>query len=278
VVDVDLGEQSRNLLAVQVGNCQDSASHVSTSCVDAGLGAALCGEHKANLSVSVPQRGIVTISDSHAPPQILAACRNRLFRASEGIPIISVTLEPIAFGRNVVLPLTRSRLTMLQQWLRGLQETDADIVYLVEHDDMMPPEHFCFIPPRLDRFYYNANCVRVDAVTGRAVTYDMQSVSGLCADRSLLLSYYQAFVADVEAHGYDHRHGYEPGVREGLADTWRSEIPYIDIRHGQNLTASRWSPAEFRDQSTCRNFREVDEIPGWGRPTGRFDQWLQEQW
>lgn len=218
------------------------------------------------------------ISDSHAPPHILAACRSRVFRASEGIPIVSVTLEPIALGRNIVLSLTRSRLTMFKQYLAGLEASTADVVFLAEHDCFYPSDHFHFEPPRDDRFYYDQSVWRIDADTGRAITYDMMSVSGLCAYRPLLLDHYRKVVADVEANGHDHRRGYEPGIREGLAVGWRSAVPYVDIRHGMNLTASRWSPDEFRDKSTCQNWVEADEIPGWGKTKGRFDVWLQEQW
>ena len=167
---------------------------------------------------------------------------------------------------------------MLKQIVAGLDALDCDIVFFAEHDVVYSSSHFIFEPPRLDRFYYNGNVWRVDMETGRAVTYDMHSLSGMCASRMLLLDHYRQFLSHVEVNGLPMRHRYEPGIREGLFEVWQSEYPNVDIRHGMNLTASRWSPDEFRDKSTCQNWVEADEIPGWGRTKGRFDVWLQEQW
>ena len=165
---------------------------------------------------------------------------------------------------------------MFRQILAGLEALDADVAFLCEHDCVYPPEHFTFRPSRSGRFYYNQNVWRVNVETGQAVTYDMMSVSGCCANRRLLRDYYRKVVSEVEEKGYDHRRGYEAGKAEGLAVGWRSEVPYLDLRHGTNLTASRWTPDEFRDKNTCQNWREADEIPGWGRPKDRFRDWLTE--
>ena len=68
-------------------------------------------------------------------------------------------------------------------------------------------------------------------------------------------------------------HGYEPGTRSlrlggfsnDSSEGYLSELPNIDIRHGKNLSASKWSPAGFRSQRSCRNWKEttVDKIDGW---------------
>ena len=46
---------------------------------------------------------------------------------------------------------------------------------------------------------------------------------------------------------------------------WESEYPNIDIRHGKNLSKGKWSVEDFRDKSTCVNWKEttIDKISGW---------------
>jgi len=231
-----------------------------------------------------PSVGVVYYTDGRLDPSIAEACRRRLQASTNGHRLVSVSLAPLAFGQNLTLQAERGRLTMFRQILAGLETLDTEYAFLCEHDCLYPSEHFAFMPPTKDAYYYDANWWRVDAATGRAVAYDGYHLSGCCASRSLLLDHFRKVVSEVEANGYDHGVGYEPGVHIGRkagvdtipTRTWQSAKPYIDIRHENNLTASRWSPAEFHDKRTCQNWREGTEIPGWGVPAGRFADWLQE--
>lgn len=66
--------------------------------------------------------------------------------------------------------------------------------------------------------------------------------------------------------------GFEPGshsrperVDDVGAAEWRSEFPNVDIKHGKNLTEARWNQSEYRSKNSIRNWKEADEIPGWGK-------------
>ncbi|HJT95820.1 MAG TPA: hypothetical protein VJ777_28415 [Mycobacterium sp.] len=216
--------------------------------------------------------GVVYYSDCLPGTDILDASR-RTIEAS-GLPIVAVTLAPIDWPavRNVALPLQRSVLSMFLQILAGLEVLDTDDVFLAEHDVLYHRSHWAFVPPREDCYYYNINTVKLDATTGKAVTYVTKQTSGLCANRQLLVEHYRRRIDMVERHGFTRRMGFEPGShrrQERIDDVpsavWRSKYPNIDIRHAHNLTASRWSPDEFRDQRNCQGFTEVVDIPGWGR-------------
>jgi hypothetical protein len=189
----------------------------------------------------------------------------------------------MAFGQNVVFDPTGSpHLNYFSQILLGLEALDTDYAFLVEHDCLYPKEHFQFIPPRDDRFYYNTNVWRVDAETGRALTHEMMSVSGLCANRKLLVEHYRKMRARVAQRGYYYKWGHEPGIFPGRVDPvtalpavgWKSSVPYVDIRHGQNLTKSWWRPEAF--QRPPAGWQESDGVPGWGVTKGRFREWLAE--
>lgn len=195
---------------------------------------------------------------------------------------MAVTLKPIAFGRNIVLPLERGYLAMFTQQLVALEELDTDYVFFVEHDVLYHPSHFDFVPPRDDTFYYNQHTYRVDAQTGQALFYYCNQVSGLCANRQLLIDHYRKRVKHVEIHGYDRNLGFEPGTnrraREAFGavpvETWMSAEPNVDIKTSFSLTPGRWDQAQFRNKNSCQGWKLVDEIPGWGRTKDRVRDFL----
>jgi len=220
-------------------------------------------------------KGVVYYSDCRGDETILSACRRQLRAATNGHKLVAVTLAPVPDldSPNVVLArYERGYLTMFRQILAGLEMCDADIVFLAEHDVLYHPSHFDFVPPDLRKVWYNVNVWKVDAATGRALHYRTKQTSGLCAHRDILLAHYRARVAKVEREGFSRRMGFEPGthgraerVDDLASDEWRSALPNIDIRHSHNLTPSRWSRDEFRNQRYTDEWTEADEVPGWGR-------------
>jgi hypothetical protein len=247
-----------------------------------------------NLGTS-PTKGVIYYSDAHAPGEVLTACRDQLRRASGELPIVAVTLEPTAFFcdaarnmRNVVLPLERGYLTMAKQILVGLEASTAEVIYFCEHDVLYHPSHFDFTPPRTDEFgittgyWYNENVWKVDAESGRALFYYVRQLSGLCARRNTLLTHFRKRVELIEKNGFNRKMGFEPGthrrperVDDLTSEAWMSAQPNIDIRHGDNLTPSRWSREQFRNQRFTRGWTEADCVPGWGLTKGRFPELLK---
>ena len=262
-------------------------------------------------------KGLVYYTDNQCPEPIAWTVREQLQRVAPG-PIVSVSLQPIDFGQNVVpfqcnecglikwarasdgawwndhlhgseyqpemyKPLERGYLTMFKQILAGLEALDTDIAFLVEHDVLYHASHF-EAEPKPGTYLYNQHVWKVDAKSGRALHYCCSQTSGLCADRQLLIDHYRTRVAYVEAHGYSRNNGFEPGtrhVRHGgfddlPAETWMSDVPNVDIRHGHNLTPSRWRKDQFRNQKYTEGWTEADAVPGWGVTIGRFGAFLDE--
>src|SRR3990167_6861294 len=216
-------------------------------------------------------KGILYYTDNRLDPAIMTRCQEQIKSSVNGHRVASVSLQPLVFGDNVHLPLERGYLTMFRQILTGLEKLDSDIVFFCEHDFLYPPEHFQFIPPRKDVYYYNSNVWKVDWQTGHALHYDCQQTSGLCAYRELLLQHYRERVRRVEAEGFSRKMGFEPGthgraerVDDFKAESWQSAVPLVDIRHDKNLTPSRWRQDQFRNQRYCQNWQEAEEVPGWG--------------
>ena len=184
-------------------------------------------------------------------------CRAQLLRG--GLPIVCVSLnKSLPFGdTSITVQGERSPLMMHKQILLGLQAAEAGIVYLCESDVLYHPSHF---DESVNVFGYNANVWRLRWSNGLAVWTDgLQQVSGIRADRDILLTYYEKRVEDIEREGFN-RH-YEP---RGLGFVnWMSAWPNICIRHNANLTKSKWSPDEFRNPKYAQGWRTSHTIPGW---------------
>lgn len=214
-------------------------------------------------------RGIVYYTDNRLDNTPIGD-RVRQSLLDTGLPITSVSLKPIPFGNNIVVDGERGYLTMFKQILMGLEAANEDVIFLCEHDVLYHNSHFAFVPDD-QKVFYNQNTWMLRANDGFSVYYDCKRVSGICADRKLLIQHYRERVRRVEAEGFTRRMGFEPGthnraerVDDLKSEVYRSEVPIIDIRHDRNLTDSRWSPEQFRDKRNCQNWKEGYEIPGWG--------------
>jgi hypothetical protein len=222
---------------------------------------------------------------THNTLNIRTAVAIRKQISKSGLPVVCVSTKPTNFGKNIVFNDRgmSTGLAIAKKILIGLENTDADIIFFAEHDVLYHPSHFEFVPPKKDVFYYNENVWQVRAGDGHALYYDCKKLSQLCAYKELLIKHFQERVRRIEAEGFSNAMGYEPGthnrkerVDDYKAEAWRSPFPSIDIRHDSNATASRWNPEEFRSQNNCQNWKEADEIAGWGVTKGRFEEILKQ--
>lgn len=167
----------------------------------------------------------------------------RSILASE-LPIVSCSLKPIDFGKNIVLNLGRRPETLFKQIVTALEASDGDYIFMCEHDVIYHKSHFDF-EPKEDKFYFNTNVWRWKYGTDLVVwTDDLQQVSGLSGYKETLLKHFR----NKKADGH-----YEPKEN---TENYMSAFPNLDIRHNKNLTRSKWSPEEFRNKRYARGWRE----------------------
>lgn len=220
-------------------------------------------------------KGMVYYTDNKLGCKVAKICQRHL--AKQKLPIISVSLKPMKFGdQNIHLPLERGYYAMFQQILAGLKALKTEIAFLIDHDVLYHPTHFDFYPSKKDVYYYNRNVWRVRVSDGFSLHYHFYS--GCCAYRDLLIAHYEARLKKIEGmigrgeHIHWRRMGFEAGthnredrIDDYKAEWWSSKYPNIDIRHGGNLTSSRWTKEEFRSQRNCQGWEEstVEKIPGW---------------
>jgi hypothetical protein len=237
--------------------------------------------------ITKPRGGVVYYTCGSHDETLELAARNNLRRSTNGHELGCVALQRTDFGDwTVVLNREKSGTTMHYQIVAGLERSRADYVFLCESDVMYSPSHFEFVPPRNDTIYYNTNVWRIRYSDGHAVRTDgLQQVSGICANRELLLAHYRKRIEWIEANGgvFDvKRMAYEPGTRGKFGDeriaNWMSEYPNLDITgHGNTLTVPHFSVDSFRNKKYAEGWQETDDpLPGWPKIAGRLQEWLKE--
>ena len=203
------------------------------------------------------KKGIIYYTDNKLNIKIAKKVQKQLKKMN--LPIVSSSLKPMPhFGTNTHIKEKRGKKAYFKQILSALEASKEEIIFFCEHDVLMAEDHFNFIPPEKDKFYFNENVWHLNYITGKAVYYDCKQVSGMCCYRETALKFYRDKMRQIEEDRFD-RH-YEPqNNRVG----WMSDIPNIDIRHNSNMTKSKWSLDDFRNKP--KFFEESFEIPGWGK-------------
>lgn len=207
-------------------------------------------------------KGILYLTDNELPLKYAKLCQRAIkdIVLKGDFELVSSSRKPMDFGKNVVTDLPRGYECYFKQILKGLETLTSDTVFIAEHDCLYPKEHFEFIPPD-SKIYYDVNWWKIHE-DGLAVSWKADQVSGVCAPRNLLLKWYGSRVATFDPNNFDRK--FEPMSGEG-SEQWEASVPYIDIRHGRNLTYNKRELKHFRKKDTAVNFQTsmVDKIPGW---------------
>ena len=225
-------------------------------------------------------KGIVYYTDNRLSEQIFSACQKYLLAAN--LPIVSVSLKPIKFGRNIVTKGRSGYPSMINQIVTALEVSTADYVFFCEHDVLYHNSHFDFSPPQDDVYYYNINNWRWAYPGNRIIRYDgLTSLSQLCANRKLVLKHFKARQEKMREAGLEkfllkdprlaRQWGYEPGRKKrhngGLFEenfeVWSSPYPNIDIRHPGSFTIPKVKLKDFIHPPTGWVEETIDKLAGW---------------
>lgn len=235
---------------------------------------------------------LLYLTDNRLEPFLMRRCQELLVKASGGRPIISVSQKPIDFGENVCVgDIGRSGLSIDTQLSAGLERVTTKWVAMAEHDCIYSPEHFAWTPPDKEFFWYNDAVWLAQWKNPRYPEWDgMYSYkrlrrvqSQLICSTDLLREATVKKLAILSDPGWLEKHPRgrlgEPGssdlaramkmsrystvrhLRAQLKDyiigyqarDWRTKVPNIDIRHGDNFTGPR--------RGNWRRF----ELAPWGR-------------
>jgi hypothetical protein len=227
------------------------------------------------------QSGIIYYTNNARldPPIIPMAQR---FISESGLPIVSVSLKPINFGKNIVLEGKKSGVyTWCLQIITALENSTADQIFFCEHDYLYHKSHFNFILERDDTYYYNTNVWRWRYHTEKVVTCDdIKSLSGLCCNRKLALEFFNFYRSILDKNQVDKESkkqprfvremGFEPGnVNEKFGfpkrsvASWKSDFPNIDIRHRFCFTNRLTELNQMVRKPNRWIESNIDHVQGW---------------
>lgn len=225
----------------------------------------------------VLHKGIIYYTDSRLNGLIYLMVQESILES--GLPIVSCSLKPIDFGKNIVVDSEPSMMTLFRQILKALENSNSDYIFFCEHDVLYHKSHFDFTPSRDDTYYYNTNVWRWDYPKDRFISYDgLKSLSGMCCNRELAINHYRKRLDYIERMKYKdgrdpdwaRKMGYEPGKSlkrggflEETTENWRSEFPIIDIRHKGVLTPKKVTLDSFKHLPIGWKETRLTEIPYW---------------
>lgn len=230
-------------------------------------------EAVVNRKYKTLSKAIIYYSDNRIDGAVLNdACRKTLI--DSGLPIISVTHRPIDFGKNITVNKRPSGRSLIEQVIIGLENTDADFVYLTEHDCLYHPSHFEIVSGVVA---YNTNYWRLTPLGYHLHPRTKPVLSACMGPRRLLLDAmrkkletYIAVEADYVRRGINIekervRFMYEPGRGHGPSGSqWKcwlaeSELPCVDVRHENNFTGKGF----------LLKWKYQNELPFWGTANER---------
>jgi len=229
---------------------------------------------------------------------LFTICQRALVDAANGRPIISVSHKPIDLGKNICIGVhKRSWLLLYRQLLRGVENAETKYVAVAEHDCIYTDEHFSFIPPLDDTFYYNENHCLVQYsqkkhlnLKGMYSRYWEQrlALSQLISNRELLLNTLRRrldlldkdrklvreilFAGEpglsrirLEKARYWAESGRPVGLKKYLKEqleeekygVFRTSIPNLDIRHDGNFTGPKRGKKRTFDEPYWGKFEDL---------------------
>jgi hypothetical protein len=234
-------------------------------------------------------KSIIFITDSRLDENIASLNRKYILKAKGDNELISVTQKSLSnFGYNINMGnIGRSWLNIYKQQLAGLKVATTKYVAIAEHDCLYSQEHFDWVPPRDDTFYYNENCWLVQ-YSGNHPQYNgmysylakRKALSQLICNRELLIESIEerlyliecglrivkklgepgAFPEDIVKGArlaINGSHGYlapflDKHLKKFKSELFNTKIANLDIRHSGNFTGPR------------RGKRRCYSIPYWG--------------
>lgn len=186
---------------------------------------------------------IIFLTANKVPKKWAQFHKEKLLEAAGNSPIITVSMEPLDWGINILQDAPYGKSNIYKQLLRGAKLATTDYIGVAEDDALYPKEHFEYRPPQ-DSFAYNMN--RFNLFTWGKPTYSWKNRMGnftMIAPRKLLIESLEERFQKYPEGVPDSRTGElgRSNVEKGLGVTLRksmwfsTEISIIHIDHEQGI-------------------------------------------
>jgi hypothetical protein len=187
-----------------------------------------------------------------------------------GLPIVSVSQEPMDLGKNIVVPKERSLDNIYRQVLVGAKEAKTEYVALCEDDCLYVPEHFKLRPK--SPFGYNLNRWLLHLDIDKPVfSYRKRPILSQCiAHRETLIKCLEARFLTAKG---DDLHA-EPGMRDGYPfETFETKESNLVFCHGKNTSGRKYVGHDAEPRTELAPWGTVDY---WISKFNKRRKWTRE--
>lgn len=189
-------------------------------------------------------------------PSLENAVRNTIREHSQGLPIVSVSQQPIDFGENICVgDIGRSRHNIYKQLRIGAENAKTRFLVVCEADFLYPPQWFQFDPPRDDTYYYPEECWIIWKKKAAFFRKKMHQLTGIVGREHLLGMLDQLQSCDPEG-------GNEP-------DPFMNGRIYKFTAHAEfdaGPVVTLKTDRQMHQKSPHSNQNRAEVLPIWGTP------------
>lgn len=163
-----------------------------------------------------------------------------------GLPIVSVSQEPMQLGKNIVVPKEKSLTNIYRQVLIGAKAATTDYVALCEDDCLYTKEHFKYRPTK--PFAYNLNRWMLHLDQDQKVfSYRERPVLSQC------IAHRKTLIECLEKGDRDREMGREDGYE---FETFKTKEPNLIFCHDKNTSGKKYLGKDAEPRT---------ELPPWGK-------------
>lgn len=211
---------------------------------------------------------IIMLTANKVPKKWAEFHKQKLIEAAGNSPIITISREPLDWGKNILQVEEYGISNIYFQLLKGAKLAETEFIGVAEDDILYPKEHFEYRPP-LDTFAYNMN--RFNVFTwSKTPTFFWKNRMG----NSTLIAPRQLVIDALEERFAKHPNGTPPGftgelgranIEEKLGVTRRksawfaTEVSIVKIDHEFGI--DRLARTHRKGMGILRAY----DIPYWGK-------------
>lgn len=173
---------------------------------------------------------VIYYSDNNISENIKTICLRQLITViPPGVELVQINQHPSA---------KRCVLNLYVNILCGINQTDADYIYLAEHDVLYPHDYFVPMTDHkpFDFVFQRPGCFLDEKGYHPRGNYPLSSLMGTRQAMSRFCAMQMQKIMSPEGI-----RTCEPSPDEWHIKTLQTDHPYIDIRHGKNFTGDRES-------------------------------------
>jgi hypothetical protein len=189
-------------------------------------------------------------------PTLESAVRTVIREHSQGLPIVSVSQQPLDFGTNICVgDIGRSRHNIYRQLRIGAEHAQTRFLVVCEADFLYPPQWFQFTPPREDTYYYPKECYILWKKKPAFFRKMMQQLTGVVAREHLL-----RLLDKLQAYDQEGEQAIDPFMRGRIYNFTAT----AEFDAGPVVTLKTDRQMHIKSPHSNENRAEV--LPIWGTP------------